>query len=359
MSHNLFFDNDTNKHSFFSTKEKAWHGLGTVVSEYPTAQQAIRYAGLDFHVSKQRLFVRNERSDLDGLLAGTGIVSPELVVPDYYATVRTDKNIPLGVVGKNYEVVQNADAFAFLDSLVSNSADIRYETAGALGRGERIFITVRLPDYIRIGGSDDVIERYLFITTSHDGSGSILIGFTPVRIVCANTLNAALHNCSNVKRIRHTAKAKDRLQQAAQVLHLTRRATAETAGLFNRMAVTPIMDRHVRRLIEMAMAPSKEVLTKVIEGKYSDLSTHFKNTCEEVVAYAMGNETQQLETTKGTLFGAYNAVTGYYQNVKSYKTAEKKIGSILYGGTAQQRGQRAFDLCVAYMENGVDALQLN
>src|SRR3546814_16174542 len=82
-----------------------------------------------------------------------------------------------------------------------------YETAGALGNGERIFITAKLPDYIRVGG-DDLIEKYLFLTTSHDGSGSITAAFTPIRIVCANTLNAAMHRKSNTIKIRHTSGAK-------------------------------------------------------------------------------------------------------------------------------------------------------
>src|SRR3546814_20848068 len=82
-----------------------------------------------------------------------------------------------------------------------------YETAGALGNGERIFITAKLPDYIRVGG-DDLIEKYLFLTTSHDGSGSITAAFTPIRIVCANTLNAAMPRQSNTIKIRHTSGAK-------------------------------------------------------------------------------------------------------------------------------------------------------
>jgi hypothetical protein len=83
-----------------------------------------------------------------------------------------------------------------------------------LGNGERIFITAKLPTYIRVGNGDDVTEKYIFLTTSHDGSGSITAAFTPIRIVCQNTLNASLRNMTNVVRIKHTSGAKQRLENA-------------------------------------------------------------------------------------------------------------------------------------------------
>ena len=106
-------------------------------------------------------------------------------VPNFYATVRTDNDVVFGVVGKDYVIVQNTEAFSFFDAIVGGDG-IQYETAGALGKGERIFITAKLPDYIKVG-NDDLIEKYLFLTTSHDGAGSIMAAFTPVRIVCNNS----------------------------------------------------------------------------------------------------------------------------------------------------------------------------
>src|SRR5690606_20882489 len=132
---------------------------------------------------------------------------PEIEVPNFYATIRTDNETVLGVVGKDYEIVQNRDAFSFFDAIVGGDG-IQYETAGALGKGERIFITAKLPGYIKVG-REDLIEQYLFLTTSHDGYGSITAAFTPIRICCNNTLNAAMKNHTNSIKIRHTANAKD------------------------------------------------------------------------------------------------------------------------------------------------------
>jgi hypothetical protein len=153
MAHNI--NEENGKHSFFSVNEKAWHGLGQIVEQYPTSAEAIQYAGLDYLVEKRPLFTNSLDNELAGI--DTGIAIPKIEVPGFYATVRTDNNNVLGVVGKDYEVVQNVNAFEFFDAIVDGGEGILYETAGALGKGERIFITAKLPGYIRVG-KQDLIE---------------------------------------------------------------------------------------------------------------------------------------------------------------------------------------------------------
>ena len=355
MSHNIYRDAVTGKDSFFSVKEKAWHGLGQIVQDYPTSAEAIQFAGLDYEVEKKELFTK-----ADSLLAADGglvVGAEELHVPNYFATVRTDTNTVLGVVGRDYEVVQNRDAFSFFDSIVGGDG-IMYETAGALGNGERIFITAKLPDYIRVGG-DDLIEQYLFLTTSHDGSGSITAAFTPIRIVCANTLNAAMHRKSNTIRIRHTSGAKERLEEAHKLMGMCNTLGIQMESIFNHWSKVRITDSEVKKLIQLAMIPNKEVLEKLKSGRDEELSTVYNNMVEKVYEYGMGNPTQQLDTTKGTLFGCYNAVTGYFQNVRNYKNDEAKLKSILLGGTAQVRTQAAFNLCTDFAQSGADVLNWN
>lgn len=347
MAHNINFNEQTGKHAFFSTKQPAWHGLGTIVQDYPTSAQAIGFAGLDYTVAKAPLFAKGADPSIS------------FAVPDQYATMRTDNNAVFGVVGKDYQIVQNADAFAFFDAIVGGGDGIIYETAGALGSGERIFITAKLPGYIRVGNSDDVTEKYIFLTTSHDGSGSITAAFTPVRIVCQNTLNAALRSASNVVRIRHTAGAKERLEQAHKVMGLADTMSAQLEGIFNEWAEVKIQDNDVKKLIQLALCPNKETFDLLKKGAADELSAVYKNACEAAFDYAMADDTQLMPTTKGTLFGAYNAVTGYYQNVRSFKTGEDKVKSILLGGTAQIRGQKAFDLCRDFEKGGAAALLMN
>ncbi len=355
MAHNLNFNEQTGKHSFFSVKEKAWHGLGQIVLDYPNSAEAIRQAGLDYTVEKRKLFTfdnENQNGNPD-----TDIIIPEVEVPGYFATLRTDTEQVLGVVGRDYEIVQNIDAFSFFDAIVGGDG-IQYETAGALGKGERIFITAKLPNYIRVG-REDLIEQYLFLTTSHDGYGSITAAFTPVRIVCNNTLNAALRNHSNSIKIRHTANAKDRLEQAHKVLGISNQLSGHLETIFNEWTKVRITDADLQHLIRMAMVPNREVLENINACKWDELSTSFNNICNAVYEYAHSSDTQQTETTKGNLFGAYNAVTGYFQNVRTYKNEEAKLKSILYGGTAQARTQKAFNLCSDYFKGELSGLVYN
>jgi len=357
MAHQLNFNNRTGKYSFFTVKEKAWHNLGQLVQEHPTSEEAIKFAGLDYDVEKSPLFTKGSGIIDNG--NGIEVIDSELEVPNYFANIRTDNNTVLGVVGKDYHIVQNREVFSFFDSIVGGGNGILYETAGALGNGERIFITAKLPDYIRVGNGDDITEKYIFLTTSHDGSGSITAAFTPIRIVCQNTLNASLKNMSNVVRIRHTAGAKQRLEDAHKVMGLANKLSNELENTFNHWSKITVGDDEMKKLIQLALCPNKETLNHLQKGNFNELSTVFKNTVDDAFAYAMISDTQQMETTKGTLFGAYNAVTGFYQNVKTYKDDEAKLQSIVMGGTAQIKSQKAFELCEIFAKSGADSLLMN
>ena len=357
MAHNINFNSTTGRYSFFSVKEKAWHGLGQVVEQYPTSEEAIKHAGLDYEVIKTPLYTKG--SGIIETTNGIEIGSSELEVPSYYANIRADNNAVLGVVGKDYHIVQNREAFNFFDAIVGGSQGILYETAGALGQGERIFITAKLPDYIRVGNGDDVTEKYIFLTTSHDGSGSITAAFTPIRIVCQNTLNASLRSMSNVVRIKHTSGAKQHLENAHKVMGLADTLSNQLEGIFNQWAKVKVTDQEVKKLIQLALCPNKETLDLLKKGADDEVSTVFKNVVQDAFAYAMTSDTQQMDTTKGTLFGAYNAVTGYYQNVRNYKDDEAKLQSIVMGGTAQIKSQKAFELCTAFSIEGAEILNLN
>ena len=141
---------------------------------------------------------------------------------------------------------------------------------------------------------------------------------------------------------------KERLEEAHKLMGIINQLSNELGGIFNQWAKIRITDPEVKKLIQMALVPNKEVLQNILACKNDELSTCFKNMTDDTFEYAMTNETQQLETTKGSLFGAYNAVTGYFQNVRTYKNEEAKLKSLLFGGTGQLRTQKAFQLCECF-----------
>lgn len=125
MAHNLNYNQQTGKHSFFSVKEKAWDGLGTIIQDYPTSAEAIKYAGLDYTVEKRPLFTIDGNNNA----FSNGEAIPDIEVPNYFATVRADNDEVLGVVGNDYEVVQNVNAFDFFDSIVGGKEGILYSSS--------------------------------------------------------------------------------------------------------------------------------------------------------------------------------------------------------------------------------------
>lgn len=345
MPHNLNYNDQTGKYSFYTLKEKAWHGYGQISDKPLSSREVLMQSQLDYPVIKSP-----HKYEMP---------SGRIIISDNsFYTFRADTEEILGDgLSSEYAVLQNVDAFSFFDEIVQGEGII-YETAGALGKGERIFITAKLPTYIKVG-NDDVIEQYLFLTTSHDGSESITIAFTPVRIVCNNTLNAALNNCSNTIKIKHTSNAQARLKEVPKIMGMVNTLSPLMEQAFNQWSKIRMTDKEVQKLIQIALAPNKETIDNIRDGKADENSATYKNQVYAAFGYGMMADTQQLETTKGTLFGAYNAVTGYFQNVRNYKDKDDKINSLLCGGTGQKKGQSAFDLCLSYAKHGADALMLN
>jgi phage/plasmid-like protein (TIGR03299 family) len=321
MAHNL---NETNGRTSFASTQKAWHGLGTIVEKAMTTAQVVDLAQLNYEVGKVQTFATIG-----------GVNKP---VPDTFATYRKDTGVIFGSVGNRYEIVQNRDAFTFFDSIVGQGQAI-FETAGALGAGERIFVTAKMPSYIRIAGTDDLMETYVVLTSSHDGTGSIIAGVTSVRIVCQNTLNAALRNMVSRVCIRHTAKAEDRLAQAHKLLGISNIYVEKMQEVYNALALKKVSDKQVKQLLETIYP------TKLKEGeKDTEASTRIKNIRSDVFTSYMTGVGQ--ESILGTAFGVINGITHYICHQKNYKSADKKFDAIMDGAGAKV-SQHAFELLVA------------
>jgi phage/plasmid-like protein (TIGR03299 family) len=321
MAHLINFDEKKGTHSFVSHSEKAWHGLGQTVQNAMTAAEAIELANLDYEVGK---------TTIHAAIAGAPATedSPEHLVKieDKFATYRVDNKVALGIVGGRYEIVQNRDAFGFFDAII-DSGEAIFETAGALGKGERIFVTAKLPEDMLVGGEE--CNKYIILTNSHDGTSSIIAGFTSVRIVCNNTLQAALKGLTNKVLIEHRTGAKERLAEAYKVMNIGSKYMDEVSEIFNRMAKTPITDENLQNYITQVMQPEYKALKS--EEENEKISTRFINQVSSIYDFALSHPTQQTNAARGTVWGAYNSISGNYNYIQKYKNEEQKFTSQMFG----------------------------
>ncbi len=331
MADNVNFNRLKGKHSFVSAKEVPWHRLGQLVDGRMTSRECMEQALLDYEVDKGKVYVKYNEPIND---------RKTVVLKDKFITYRTDTGDSFSMVGNNYEVIQNREAFEFFDSIVGERRAI-YETAGALGKGEIVFITAKLPDHILIGGKD-TIDQYLLLTMSHDGSSSIIAKFTPIRVVCNNTLSAALSRGSNIFKIRHTASARDRMVDAQKLLALTYKNSKQTQEVYEHLTKIKITDEVKEDFFLNIFLTKDEYATLVKEGvawyNSDSISTRKKNQLAELYKYDNVGPGQDFDICKGTAYGAYNTLAGYFQNVKNFSNDEKKFQSIILGtdGTVLQ-----------------------
>ena len=314
MAHEIEFNKKNQSYSFVSHSEKAWHGLGKIVQNAMTSKEVIENANLDYEVEKTTIHAK----------IGESLYQP---YDEKFATYRKDTNEVLGLVGGRYEIVQNKDAFSFFDAIIDEGEAI-FETAGVLGKGEKIFATAKLPNDLMVNG--EPCEKYIVLTNSHDGSSSIIAGLTTIRVVCNNTLQAALKGLSNKVSIKHTMGAKERLAEAYKVMGIASVYMKEVEGVFNQMAKTTISDEQLKSYIQNVMKPEYKILHETTEEE-EKLSTRFKNQVDSIYEFALSHPTQNTNAARGTLWGAYNSISGYYNYIAKFKNEEDKFKSQFFG----------------------------
>ncbi len=233
-----------NVETMFSVREKPWHGLGTIVMEAPTSADALRLAGLDWNVVQEPVY-----TGYNELVAG------------YKANVRSSDRKVLGVVSDRYKVVQNVDAFSFTDGLIGQG--VRYETAGSLLEGRRVWLLARLPREYIIAG--ERISPYMVFSNTHDGSGSVKVAVTPVRVVCNNTLNLALATASRSFSMVHTGNIQDKMQEAKETLDMAEKYMDCLGTEFEQLRRQKVTDAQVREYVEQLLPMEKDPTP--IQGK--------------------------------------------------------------------------------------------
>ena len=290
-----------------------WHGIGKVLDGVLTSEDAIREAKLDWKVEQTPVF------------SGGNWAAP---IPGYMANVRSDTREVLGIVGEKYQVAQNRDVFAFADELIGTSeVPCTYETAGSLFNGRRVFMLVNMPKGRIV---EDEYQPYLCLSNAHDGSSSLQIFLTGVRVVCNNTLQAALHTAKRKIAIRHLSGMEARKEEAVRMrqtasryFHELERFAAELAG--KKVNIGKVLDR----LFPASTAMSSRQVQANREVK-EIIKTLFKRK-------------DDLQNFRGTAWGAYNAIADYRSNAepkrKTATWADHKMAMFLDGDPIMKEAQ--------------------
>ena len=341
MSANLNENKATSKIAFYSKKEVPWHGLGQVVQEAKTSDDVINLAQLNWQVKKlpkyvqypvDSNFVDDKKVRLRGILS-----------PNDKALVRMDTGQQLGNCSDRYEVLNNIDAFNFIDNIVGEKLAV-YETAGALGNGEIVFVTAKLPSFIRpTNNSDDIIEKYILFTTSHDGSGSVQAMFTPIRVVCNNTLNMALGNNTGRVKMRHTKNLQDKIKDARNIMNLytlfDKQLTFDLAMMAKTQMVKETMDKALATIFltseQLAIFNSSKIL---LNRAYPSKTTNNLMYVQDYIEDGPGQE-----YNKGTAYWLYNGITSYLNNGKEYNNTEDRFISLV-DGNEYKIAQKAYNI---------------
>jgi len=277
-----------------------WHGLGTVLpSESLDAQEALTYAHLDWEVRKFPVYAQTD--EVDGY--GDPITA---VVPLTYATVRMDTTQALGAVGAKYMIVQNSQAFEWMDTLIGDAGGFHYHTAGSLANGRKVWLLAKAPFVIKL--PDSPVELYILLSNSHDGSASVTAAATPIRVVCQNTLSAALRGAKALYKIRHTNNAETKLAEAQRVLGLAQGA----ADLLEKRAIAMLAQKMSEHefggfLEKLIPSPNEEDASK--------RAVTMAETAREAIRSIWTSEPTGVDI-RGTAWGAFQAVTYYVDHTQ-------------------------------------------
>jgi len=311
MSHDLAVNEKTGKAAFVHSEyQPAWHGLGINFGRLMDKEELLEMSGLDYEVVKKPLYMHRNLIRADG-----AIKKRYMRVPRTFETIRTDTEQHLGVVGDRYEPYQNDNAFNIFEEIVTEGSMI-YESAGVISDGRIMWVMGKMPDYVKVKG--DPIEKFLLFTNSHDGTSPITIALTPIRVVCHNTLRFALgFSGSSLVKVRHTKNAQERVSEARRVLKITSEYYRHAKEYFGEMAGFKMNASLINKYFKLVL-PDPVAKGGDTEAMVAPART--ENTRKQLVDIFETSETiNEVKATKGTLYGAYNAVTEYVDHYKTIR----------------------------------------
>lgn len=284
-----------NVESMFSVRETPWHGLGIILQDYPqNIDEALVASGLNWNVGSYPVYTGLNQDSLNK-------------IPDFYSNIRDVDGKVLGIVGKNYKIVQNREAFEFCDTLVDHNA--KYETAGSLAEGKRTWVLMKMDGFNVLG---EAYDNYLYVSNSFDGKGAIRAGLTPVRIVCQNTLNLALRQSSRQWRVTHNGDLDSKVREASEALNLSNSYIKALQAEGEKLAGIKISDYDFSKMV-FDLFPINDKMSDRQKGNVERERELVMNT------YKL---TPDIQNFRGTAWGVLQALTDYTQHAEPIRKTD-------------------------------------
>ena len=297
-----------------------WHGLGNQVESDITVADAIVAAGLDWEVGLKDL------QTVDG------------VPVNHRATYRKTDGSILGVVGPRYTPLQNRDSFDWFQPFL-DAGECALHTAGSLHSGQKVWVLAQLNrDNSEIVAGDEV-SKFILLSNSHDGTTAIRVGYTPIRVVCANTLAWAHSNTnSQLIRIRHTRSSKSNLENVRDIMDNINAGFEATAEQFRFLASKDFNQSDIRRYVKTLLG-----IEKVVDA---DIKTRTRNILDEIIGIITDSPEQAMVGTRGTYWAAYNGYNSYLNYVKG-RTEDNRLDSLWFGAGSNEN-VKALNLAIEF-----------
>lgn len=324
MSHGIM-END----KMFSVLETPWHKLGTVVTEAPTIKEALHLSGMDWNVQLKSVYCK---------------VGPKTITyPNRKAVIRMDNLAPIGMVGPNYKPLQNVEAFEMFEPLIE-SGKVTLETAGTLFNGQRTFILAKITDdYMSEVEPGDPVVKYILLSNSHDGSTAVKVGFTPIRVVCNNTLSGAeCSEASKLVRVYHQGDVKTNVQSVMEIVDVVNKQFMATTEQYKILAKKPINSKDLQKYVRAVF--SQVSVEKIVESYdneqlFEELQTKTREKLIPIITEIFENDPNH------NAWGMYNAVNGYFNHHFS-KSEERNMNTLAFGANGA-KDAKALKLALA------------
>lgn len=306
--------------SGFFVREPAWHGEGTVLETYPGSwDEAARLAGLDWEPIKRPCYDR----ELVGMGPDGEPVYEYAPDPEHTFIVRSDTGARLDVVNASYEPIPNATLGEMVEALQEADAEVRYETAGSLFGGRRVWALALLDAPIHIGLDPSLTANYLAILNTHDGTGAVQAIATSVRIVCANTWHASDmegQRTGHAFKFKHTKNWRMKLEDAKAAIQFGRKQSQELTEALEALT-------HIRVTAKQTEVFVQEFIPMPVGQVISDRVVSNVETARQALRDILAGPT--CEGITGTAYGLTQSAGEYLDHVRRYKTYSSYVNRTL------------------------------